>query len=93
MFGWSLIVGRRHRFLSCITGSVVIGVIVGGYLWLLFPPPEILGLILPMWVAMVISVTLSSLVAVAIIGYLILAVLSKPAVVEVLRSLGLTVDT
>jgi hypothetical protein len=47
---------------------------VGGYLWIYFPPPDIMGLNLPIWLGMIISVTLSSIIAIAGIGYgLILA--------------------
>jgi hypothetical protein len=56
---------------------MVVGVIVGGYLWLFFPPPEILGLNLPVWLAMIVSITLSSLIAIAGIGYILLETLKK----------------
>ena len=60
----------RHRpLLASLVGALPIGVIVGGYLWLFFPPPEILAL--PAWLAMIVSITLSSLVAVGLLGYLV----------------------
>lgn len=82
---------RKRRFLACVLGAVVIGVIVGGYLWLFFEPPDILGLAMPVWVAMILSVTASSLIAVALIGYGLLTVLSKPGMVASLKALGLRI--
>jgi hypothetical protein len=60
---------RRRLLLACVIGSCVIGGIVGGYLWLFFPPPDIFGLTLPVWFAMILSITISSLIAIAILGY------------------------
>ena len=82
---------RRHSFLACVVGSLPIGVIVGGYLWLFFPPPDIFGLQLPIWVAMVISITISSLIAVAGIGYGILKTLSHSNIANILKSRGLKI--
>jgi uncharacterized membrane protein len=81
---------RKRRFLACIVGALPIGLIVGGYLWLFFPPPEVLGAI-PAWAGMIASITASSLIAVAIIGYLVLSVLSRPNIIEPLKSRGLKV--
>jgi len=80
---------RRHRFLACVTGSLPIGVIVGGYLWIFFPPPDIYGLNIPIWAAMIISITISSLIAVAGIGYILLRALSEPSIVGPLKARGL----
>lgn len=86
-----LFLGRR-RLLSCIIGAFPIGVIVGGgYLWWFFGPPDIFGLSLPAWLAMMISITVSSLIAVAVIGYALLRILSRPGVVEPLKSRGLKI--
>ncbi len=83
---------RKKRLLGCLIGALPIGIIVGGgYLWIYFPPPEILGLSLPEWVAMMISITLSSLIAVTIIGYALLVALSRPNIIEPLKSRGLKV--
>ena len=82
---------RKRRLLACFAGGLPIGVIVGGYLWLFFEPPDILGLTLPPWAAMIASITLSSWVAMAIIGYGLLTILSRPAVIEPLKSRGLRV--
>ncbi len=84
---------RRRKLLGCIIGSLPIGVIVGSYLWLFFPPPDIFGLSLPVWVAMIISITISSLIAIAVIGYSLLIILSRPALTEPMKSRGLkTID-
>jgi len=82
---------RKRRLLACIIGALPIGIIVGGYLWLFFQPPDILGLSLPVWAAMMISITLSSWIAIAVLGYSILTVLSRPNVIEPLKSRGLRV--
>ena len=82
---------RKRRLTSCILGSVIIGVIVGGYLWLYVPSPDIFGLALPAWAAMMVSITLSSLIAIAVIGYGILSILSRPSNLDALRSMGLKV--
>ncbi|MEM2915351.1 MAG: QueT transporter family protein, partial [Candidatus Bathyarchaeia archaeon] len=82
---------RRKRFLSCIVGSILIGVIVGGYLWLFFSPPDIFGLSIQPWIAMIISLTLSSLIAIAGIGYILLLALSQPNIIGPIRAKGLKV--
>ena len=81
---------RKRRLLACVVGALPIGLIVGGYLWLYFPPPEVFGA-LPAWSAMVISITISSLVAVSVLGYVLVSVLSRPSVIEPLKSRGLKV--
>jgi len=82
---------RRRRLLGCTLGSIIIGLIVGGYLWLFVPVPELGGLSLPPWVAMMISITISSLVAVAVIGYMLLMAVSRPSVIEPIKSKGLRI--
>lgn len=81
---------RRRRLLACVVGALPIGLIVGGYLWLFFPPPEIFGT-MPGWVGMIASITVSSLVAVAVIGYMVLSILSKPNIIKPLKSRGLKI--
>ena len=81
---------RKRRLLACVIGALPIGFIVGGYLWLFFPPPEVLGS-LPVWAGMIVSITVSSLIAVAVIGYLVLSILSRPNIIEPLKSRGLKV--
>jgi uncharacterized membrane protein len=80
---------RKRRLLACVIGSLPIGLIVGGYLWLFFPPPEIFTV--PAWLASITSITISSLIAVAVIGYLLLSVLSRRSILEPLKSRGLKV--
>jgi uncharacterized membrane protein len=80
---------RRRLLPGCVAGSFTIGVIVGGYLWIYFPPPDIMGLNLPVWLAMMVSIGLSSLIAVAIIGYLLVGALRASGVKEILESRGL----
>ena len=83
---------RKHRFMACVIGALPVGFIVGGYLWLFFPPPEVLNT-LPAWGAMIVSITVSSLIAIAVLGYLLLSILSKSSIIEPLKSLGLKVVT
>jgi len=82
---------RKRQLLACVVGSLPIGIIVGGYLWLFFAPPDIFGLSIPIWSAMIISITISSLVAMAVIGYTLLKALSRPNVIKPLKSRGLKV--
>ncbi len=83
---------RKRKLLACIVGALPIGIIVGGYLWLFFPPPDVLGF-LPIWAAMIVSITISSLVAISGVGYSLLTILSRPNVIEPLKSRGLKVLT
>jgi uncharacterized membrane protein len=80
---------RRRLLPACVAGSFAIGVIVGGYLWIYFPPPDIMGLNLPVWLAMMVSIGLSSLIAVTVIGYLLVGALRASGVKEILESQGL----
>jgi uncharacterized membrane protein len=87
---------RRRRLPGCLAGSVVIGLIVGSYAWMIFgAPSDIFGLELPMswpvWAISIVFITASSLVAVAVIGYVLLSILSRPSVVEPLKAKGLKV--
>ncbi len=82
---------RKRQFIACVVGSLPIGIIVGSYLWLFFPPPDIFGLHLPIWCAMIVSITISSLIAVAGIGYVILRTLSSSSIVNALNSRGLKI--
>jgi uncharacterized membrane protein len=84
---------RKRRLLACVVGALPIGAIVGSYLWFFFPflsPPEVLSF-LPAWAAMIASITVSSLIAVAVIGYLVLQALSRPSIIEPLKSRGMKV--
>lgn len=82
---------RKRPLFACVVGSLPIGIIVGSYLWLFIPPPEIFGLAIPIWSASVVSITISSLVAMAVIGYTLLKVLSRPNMINLLKSLGLQI--
>ncbi|MFP3951777.1 MAG: QueT transporter family protein [Candidatus Bathyarchaeia archaeon] len=82
---------RDKALPACIAGSFIIGTMVGSYLWLFFPPPNILGLPLPVWGAMIASVTLSSLIAVAGLGYILLESLRRSGLPELLKSRGVEV--
>ena len=83
---------RKRPFMACVAGSLPIGVIVGGYLWLFFGfGVDIFGLQLPVWAAMIISITISTLIAVAGIGYTILKTLSSSSVARALKSRGLKI--
>ena len=77
---------KDHRLIGCILGSIIIGVIVGGYLWLFVPAPEIGLAYLPAWAAMIISITGSSLIAIAIIGYALLLTMSRLGISEIAKS-------
>jgi uncharacterized membrane protein len=82
---------HRHRFLACVAGALPIGLVVGAYLSIFFPfltPPQILSA-LPATAAMILSITISSLIAIAGIGYLLLVVLSRPAIIGALKARGL----
>ncbi len=81
---------RKRRLLACVAGALPIGLVVGGYLWLFFPPPDVFGS-LPAWLGSIASITISSLVAVAVVGYLLLSVLSRKNIIEPLKSRGLKV--
>ena len=87
---------RYRRLIGCLLGSLVIGLIVGSYVWLIFgSPSNIFGVELPLgwsvWLLSVISITTSSLVAIAVIGYVLLTALSRPSIIEALKSKGLKV--
>jgi len=85
---------RKRKLLGCILASIIIGVIVGGYMSIFLPfvpQPDIFGFPFQPWTAWVISVTLSSLVAVAVFGYILLVAISRPNVIEPIKSRGLKV--
>ena len=89
---------RNRRLIGCVIGSIVVGVSVGSYIWMIFgPPSNIYGIELPanwpIWVASIASITVSSFVAIAVIGYILLTALSKPNIIEALKSKGLKVVT
>ena len=84
---------RKHRFMACVAGALPVGLIVGSYLSIFFPflsPPDALNA-LPALAAMVVSITISSLIAIAGVGYTLLLILSRPSILEPLKSRGLKV--
>ena len=86
---------RRHRFLACVCGAIPIGLIVGAYLPIFFSflsVPDVLNFLPPV-AAMIVSLTISSLIAIAGIGYLLLVALSRSSVLKPLKSYGLKVAT
>jgi len=87
---------RKKILAGCVLGAFLVGLIVGSYVWLLFPPPQgIFGLQLPTnwspWLLSTISLTVSSLLALALFGYALFKVLSRPSTLEMLKSRGLKV--
>ena len=87
---------RNRRLIGCIVGSTAIGLIVGSYIWVIFGPPlDVFGLKFPLswpiWAASVVSITTSSLIAIAIIGYILVTILSRSSIIDSLKSRGLKV--
>ena len=76
---------RRHKFFACVAGALPIGLVVGAYLPIFFGPPQVLSA-LPVWLAMIISITVSSLIAIAGIGYPLLSAIERSGVVERVQS-------
>jgi hypothetical protein len=83
---WKL---RGKLLVGCVGSSLVIGVVVGGYLWTFFPPPDVFGLSLPVWLAMIFSISLSSLISVAVIGFGLVRALEAAGFRRLLESRGL----
>ena len=86
---------RKHRFFACVAGALPIGLVVGAYLSIFFPfltPPEVLNALPPI-AAMVVSITISSLIAVAGIGYVLLSIIGRSSIMGSLESRGLKVAT
>lgn len=84
-----IIMLHRRQMLACFIGSLPVGIIVGGYLWTFgFPAPTFLEA-LPAWAAMIILLVISSVIAIVGIGYPLLKIMSRPSVIESLKSHGL----
>jgi uncharacterized membrane protein len=75
---------RKRRFEACVLGALPVGFIVGSYLWIFFDQSIA-------WYSMIAAITISSLISIAGIGYLLLLVLSRPSILGPLRSHGLKV--
>jgi len=91
---------RRHRMVACVSGGLTVGVPIGSYLYYLYTQgnpiiqqqvPNFSGLSLPVWGAFVLSLSISSLIVIGLIGYILLTALTRHRVVEPLRSHGLKV--
>jgi uncharacterized membrane protein len=79
---------RRKPFIGCVFGALVVGLIVGSYVWLLFP---VESAIFPPWLLSVIVIAMSSLFAIGVLGYSLLKTLMKPNIVKFLRAYGLKI--
>jgi hypothetical protein len=87
---------RKRRLIGCVLASVEIGLVVGSYVWMIFgAPSNIFNVGIPVnwpfWIASVVSITVSSLVAIAVIGYALLSVLSRESIAVSLKSRGLKI--
>jgi len=92
--GYTVYLLRKKRLTGCVSASMEIGLIVGSYIWKIFgSPSNIFSFEIPsswpFWVASVLSITISSLVAISIIGYALLSVLSRESIASSLKSRGL----
>ena len=81
---------RKKPYVAGILGSLIVGIIVGSYLWLFFPPPSSLTIFHP-WTAMVVSITSSSIVTIVILGNLLLKVLRRPPIISLFKSIGIKI--
>lgn len=69
---------RRQPFVGSVLGAISIGLIVGSYLSVLFGfQPAVISDILPAWLAMIVSMVISSLIAVVGIGFPLLLAVSR----------------
>ncbi|MFZ7137354.1 MAG: QueT transporter family protein [archaeon] len=85
---------RKRQLIASTAGALPIGVIVGGYLSLFFGfEADIFGLQLSPIVGMIVSVTLSTIIAMSVLGYALLKALSSSTVVQSLKSYGVKVYT
>lgn len=90
---------RKRRSVASICGAFIVGVPIGTYLYYLYTQgnPIIVeqvpnfGLSFPAWTAFIMSITISSLIVIAVIGYILLSALAQSAVIEPLKSRGLKV--
>jgi len=82
---------RKRRLVASIFGALTVGIPIGTYLYYLYMQgnpviieqvPSFPGLSLPIWTAFIMSLTISSLITVAVIGYILLNALAKSAVVR-----------
>jgi hypothetical protein len=83
--GYIIFKMKKKLLLGLLAGSLVVGIMVGGYLWIYFPPPDIMGLNLPVWLGMIISITLSSIIAIVGLGYSLVQALETSGILENLK--------
>jgi len=94
--GTTIYLLRKRRLTGCTLASIEIGLLVGSYVWVIFGAPSnvfTLGIPLnwPFWVASILSITISSLVAIAVIGYTLLSIMSRKGIALSLKSKGLKI--
>jgi len=90
---------RKQRLVACVSGALTVGIPIGLYLYFLYTvgnpfiqqAPNFPGLSLPLWSAFVLSLTISTLITIAVIGYILLTTLARPQIIEPLKSRGLKV--
>lgn len=82
-------------FVATIVENLTVTVIVGYYLWFILAIPDIMvnGIAVPGLVASWIGIFMGSLIAINVIGYALLRILSRSSVIDPLRSHGLRVYT
>jgi uncharacterized membrane protein len=82
---------RKHRLIACISGAFAVGIPIGFYLYYLYTQgnpviqqqvPAFAGLALPVWSAFALSLTISSLITIAVIGYILINALAKTPIVK-----------
>jgi len=95
--GAMYLLGKR-KLVACSLGAFIVGIPIGFYLYYLYTignpiiqqqVPRFPGVELPLWAAFVLSLTISSIITIAAIGYVLLKAMSKPAVIESLKAKGL----
>jgi uncharacterized membrane protein len=93
---------RKRRLISCISGALTVGVPIGLYLYFLYVQgnpiiqqqvPQFSGIQVPVWTAFVLSLSISSIITIGVIGYLLLNALANPRLIKPLKSRGLKVLT
>ena len=84
--GYIILKYKDNLVPASVVASFTIGGIVGGYLWMFFPPPSIFGLQLSAWLGMMISVSLSSLVAISVIGVALVKLLERSGYIKQLKA-------
>jgi uncharacterized membrane protein len=89
---------RKRPFVACVSGGLTVGIPIGSYLFYLYVEgnsiirnsvPSFSGAPLPVWGAFVLSLSISSLVTIAVIGYVLLNALERSFIVKSLKSRGL----